>query len=222
VLNTPHNPTGSLMPRDDYERLHRIVRERKLLLFSDEVYRESELDPADRLPAASDLGEHAVSLGVMSKTYGLAGLRIGWVATRNCDVLRRMAALKDYTTICNSAPSEMLAELALHHRDKLIQRNVDIIRNNAQAFDRFVGGHLDHFSWVCPRGGSMGFPRLLQGSVEEFCDRLVREAGVLLLPGSVYADSGNHFRVGLGRRNFPQALERLADFLPHWSPAEAA
>ena len=68
----------------------------------------------------------------------------------------------------------------------------------------------------------MGFPQLLQGRVDEFCDRLVREAGVLLLPGSVYGDAGNHFRVGLGRRNFPQALERLADFLPRWSRAEAA
>ena len=219
VLNTPHNPTGWLMPRRDYEALHRFVQERGLLLFSDEVYRESEQDPAQRLPAGCDMGEYAVSLGVMSKTYGLAGLRIGWVATRNEAVLARMAALKDYTTICNSAPSETLAELALHHRQRLIERNAGIIRNNLVAFDRFLEAHPGLFVWVRPEAGSMAFPRLLVGSVDEFCDRLVREAGVLLLPGTVYGDTGNHFRLGLGRRNFIQGLERLVQFLPHWSPS---
>ncbi|HEX2696307.1 MAG TPA: aminotransferase class I/II-fold pyridoxal phosphate-dependent enzyme, partial [Anaerolineales bacterium] len=77
VINTPHNPTGHLMSRTDFESVHRFARENNLLLFSDEVYRESEYDPSTRLPAACDLDDHAISLGVTSKTYGLAGLRIG-------------------------------------------------------------------------------------------------------------------------------------------------
>jgi aspartate/methionine/tyrosine aminotransferase len=213
ILNTPHNPTGYLMSRADHATLHEFAREKGLLLFSDEVYRESEYDPADRLPAGCDLGDHAVSLGVTSKTYGLAGLRIGWIATKNRKVFEKMASLKDYTTICNSAPSEFLAELGLRNRQKLIERNLGIIKSNLAVMQGFFDRHGDLFSWVPPRAGSMAFARLRRGNVDEFCDRLAMEAGVLLLPGSVYDDSRNHFRLGLGRKNLPQAVERLEGFL---------
>jgi aspartate/methionine/tyrosine aminotransferase len=213
VVNTPHNPTGYLMPRSDFDELHAFARKHGLLVFSDEVYRESEFDPASRLPAACDQGPHAISLGVTSKTYGLAGLRIGWIATQNADVYARMAAIKDYTTICSSAPSEFLAELAMRHRQKLAERNVSIMKSNLALVDGLFARRPDLFSWVRPQAGSIAFPRLLQGDVEQFCDRLVRDAGVLLLPGWVYDDHGNHFRLGFGRRNLPQAIERLEEFL---------
>jgi aspartate/methionine/tyrosine aminotransferase len=199
IVNTPHNPTGYLMPRSDFDHLNNFAREYDLQLFSDEVYRGSEYDPASRLPAACDQGSHAISLGVTSKTYGLAGLRIGWVATHNKILYERMAALKDYTTICNSAPSEFLAELALRHHHRLAERNLGIIRTNLVVIDDLFARHQDLFEWIRPQASSMGFPRLLRGNVEEFCDRLVRQAAVLLLPGSVYSDQGNHFRLGLGR-----------------------
>jgi len=213
VINTPHNPTGYLMSHADYAAVHQYVRENNLLLFSDEVYRESEYDPAERLAAACDLGAHAISLGVTSKTYGLAGLRIGWIATKNKKVYERMASLKDYTTICNSAPSEFLAEVGMRNRKKLAQRNLDIIKHNLTVIDNLFKRHADLFSWIRPKAGSMGFPRLLRGDVEAFCDELVRKAGVLLLPGSMYDDSHNHFRLGLGRKNLPQAVERLEEYL---------
>ena len=213
LLNTPHNPTGYLMPRQEYEAVHRFARENNLLLFSDEVYRESEYDPAMRLLAACDLGDHAISLGVTSKTYGLAGLRIGWIATKNRKIYEKMALLKDYTTICNSAPSEFLAEVAMRNRTKLVERNLGIIKANLGLMDDFFARYPHLFSWVRPRAGSMAFPRLLNGEIEEFCDSLVREAGVLLLPGSMYDDRRNHFRLGLGRKNLPQALQRLEKYL---------
>lgn len=213
VINTPHNPTGYLMSRKDYEAVHQFAQENNLLLFSDEVYRESEYDPATRLPAACDLGEHAISLGVTSKTYGLAGLRIGWIATKNKTIYEKMASLKDYTTICNSAPSEFLAEVAMRNRAKLAERNLGLIKDNAAVMDKFFTQHPDLFTWIRPRAGSMAFPRLLKNDVEEFCDQLVKKAGVLLLPGSVYDDRHNHFRLGLGRRNLPQAVERLEMYL---------
>jgi aspartate/methionine/tyrosine aminotransferase len=213
IVNTPHNPTGYLMSRADFDELNRFAQEKSLLLFSDEVYREAEYDPAERLPAAVDYGEHAVSLGVMSKTYGLAGLRIGWLATKNRDVYDKVAALKDYTTICNSAPSEFLAELGLRHRQALVDRNLGIIKSNLAIIDDLFASHSSMFSWHRPQAGSMGFPKLLKGRVETFCDDLVKQAGVLLLPGSVYDDTHNHFRLGLGRKNLPQAVERLEGFL---------
>lgn len=213
VINTPHNPTGYLMPRADFDALDRFTRENDLLLFSDEVYRESEYDPAERLPSACDVNEKAVSLGVTSKTYGLAGLRIGWIATKNRDVYEKMASLKDYTTICNSAPGEFLAEVALRHREKLAERNLGLIKHNLVVMDDLFTRYSSLFTWVRPRAGSMGFPKLLQGDIESFCDDLVNKTGVLLLPGTMYDDKGNHFRVGLGRKNLPQAVERLESYL---------
>lgn len=213
IVNTPHNPTGYLMSRADFDALNRFAQESNLLLFSDEVYRESEYDPADRLPAAVDYGAHAISLGVTSKTYGLAGLRIGWIATKNRDLYNKIASLKDYTTICNSAPSEFLAEVALRNRAKLANRNLDIIKYNLTIIDDLFTRYSSLFTWHRPKAGSMGFPKLLKGNVESFCDDLVKKAGVLLLPGSVYDDARNHFRLGLGRKNLPQAVARLESYL---------
>jgi aspartate/methionine/tyrosine aminotransferase len=213
VVNTPHNPTGYLMAPGDFHELNRIAQESGILLFSDEVYREAEHLPEDRLPSACDVSESAVSLGVMSKTYGLPGLRIGWIATRNEPLLSKMAALKDYTTICNSAPSEFLAEVALRHRQTLVGRNLGIITHNLSALDDFFARHGERFVWRRPKAGPIAFPRLLGEDVEAFCHDLVMRAGVLLLPGTVYDDPGNHFRIGFGRQNLPEGLGRLEEYL---------
>ncbi len=213
VINTPHNPTGWLMSRAEQTRLELVCRERNILLFSDEVYRELEYDPLNRLPAACDLDPNFVSLGVMSKTYGLAGLRIGWIATRSESIYQKMAALKDYTTLCNSAPSEFLAELALRHRDILATRNLNIIKHNLALLDDFFARHSNRFSWIRPKAGTIAFPKLLTGEVETFCDQLVHQSGVLLLPGTLYDHPGNHFRLGFARQNMPEALTRLDEFL---------
>ncbi len=213
ILNTPHNPTGSLMPRADFEALNRLLQERGIALFSDEVYRGLEYDPADRLPSACEINPTAVSLGVMSKTYGLAGLRLGWIATQDAWAYERMAALKDYTTICTSAPSEYLAELALRHREQVAGRNLEIIRGNLALLDRFFAARADRFAWARPHAGPIAFPRLIDGDVERFCDRVRAEAGVLLLPGLLYLHPGRHFRLGFARRNMPAALARLEEWL---------
>jgi aspartate/methionine/tyrosine aminotransferase len=215
VLNTPHNPTGYLMAPGDFHELNRIAQEHGIPLFSDEVYREAEHRPEDRLPSACDVSESAVSLGVMSKTYGLPGLRIGWIATHNQPLLDKMAALKDYTTICNSAPSEFLAELALRHRQTLVRRNLGIILDNLSRLDEFFARHSERFVWRRPKAGPIAFPRLLGGDVEAFCHDLVTRAGVLLLPGTIYDDPGNHFRIGFGRQNLSEGLERLEAYLSH-------
>jgi len=213
VINNPHNPTGYLMSSETYQETWRLAQSHDILLFSDEVYRETEYDPIDRLPAASDLGPNGVSLGVMSKSYGLAGLRIGWIATQNRDLFQKIARLKDYTTICNSAPSEFLAELALRHRQRLLTRNLGIITHNLALLDDFFSRHKNKFQWYEPDAGPIAFPRLMDANIDDFCDHLVKEAGVLLLPGSMYDHPQDHFRIGFGRKNLPQALERLEDYL---------
>jgi aspartate/methionine/tyrosine aminotransferase len=212
-VNTPHNPTGTLMPRDVLDRLVELCAERGAWLFCDEVYRELEHDPADRLPAACDLYEHALSLGSMSKAYGLPGLRLGWLASRDRDALRRVVDLKHYTTICSSAPSELLSALALRHRDVLAGRSRRIVQENLPLLDAFLERHDGRLSWTRPTAGPIGFARVL--GVEDatrFCEQLVADTGVLLLPGDVY-DVPGHVRIGFGRANMPDALARFERWL---------
>jgi aspartate/methionine/tyrosine aminotransferase len=213
VLNTPHNPTGWHMDHAAFAETLRFAEERGITVFSDEVYRGLERDAAGRLPAACQVSPHAVSLGVTSKSYGLPGLRIGWVVTRDAALLARMAALKDYTTICSSAPSEFLAELALRHGEALVARNRAIISANLELLDPFFDRHHGRFGWKRPTAGPIGFPWLVGEEVSSFCDSCAKACGVLLLPGSIYADTGNHFRIGFGRKNMPEALARLEEYL---------
>ena len=101
----------------------------------------------------------------------------------------------------------------MRHRGKLAERNLNIIKHNLAVIDDLFTRYSSLFTWTRPQAGSMGFPKLLKGEVEDFCDKLVRQAGVLLLPGTMYDESNNHFRLGLGRKNLPQAVERLEEFL---------
>ncbi len=214
VVNFPHNPTGALPDRDAFLEIVGIAEEAGVTLLSDEVYRLLEHDPADRLPAAADASRGAVSLGVTSKAFGLAGLLIGWLAARNRDLLRRCAAFKDYTTICCSAPSEVLAIIALRARERILRRNREIVTGNLALLDRFLARHPGTFSWARPRAGTTAFPRLLTGEpVERWTEELRERHGVLLLPGTLFDDAENHFRVGYGRRSFAEGLARLEEAL---------
>ena len=214
VFNCPHNPTGYVISRAKLEELVAICRQHNILLFSDEVYRFLEYRDGDTLPAACDLYENAISLGVMSKTYGLAGLRIGWIATHNQEYYNAMAEFKDFTSICSSAPSEVLSTLALRNGDTLIQRNRAIIATNIEICDRFFSDYAELFNWKAPKGGSTAFPSLRQAEdVEEFCINLVHQKGVLLLPGTYFDYGKQNFRIGLGRKNLPECMEKLDEYL---------
>jgi aspartate/methionine/tyrosine aminotransferase len=207
-VNQPHNPTGTLMRPTTFEAVAELAAEHGLVLFSDEVYRELEHDPGDRLPAACDLLPAGVSLGSISKSYGLPGLRLGWLVTRDRGLRERLLALKDYTTICSSAPSEVLTALGLRHRERLLERNLELVARNLALVEQFLARHADSFQWVRPTASPIGFPRVTGlGDVDALCARLAR-AGVLLLPGSVY-DVPDSVRVGFGRANLPEALDVL-------------
>lgn len=210
---TPHNPIGLLMSRAVLDEIVELCRSRGIVLFCDEVFRELEHDPATRLPAACEIYENAISLGSMSKTYGLPGLRLGWLASRNPHTVRRCLDFRLYTTICNSAPSEFLSEVALRYREELIRRNLDIVHKNLPLLEKFFQRNSDLFDCVNPDASPMCFPRFRgTQSARQFCDDLVRERGVMLLPGDVY-DEPHHIRFGYGRKNMPEALERVAAYL---------
>nr|WP_236673691.1 aminotransferase class I/II-fold pyridoxal phosphate-dependent enzyme [Comamonas sp. JC664] len=214
VVNFPHNPTGALLDRATFDALCELSRERGIHVLSDEVYRLLEYDARDTLPPVASQAPQGISLGVMSKAFGLAGLRVGWLACRDTDLLRRCAAYKDYTTICNSAPSEVLSLIALRAKAQVLARSRALLAENLALLDAFFARHTDTFRWVRPRAGSVAFPKLLRETpVAHFTEALREREGVLLLPGDVYDFPGNHFRMGLGRSNLPEALARLERFV---------
>jgi len=213
-VNFPHNPTGALPDRHEFEQLLALAREAGITVVSDEVYRGLEYAPDATLPAACDVDEEAVSIGVMSKAYGLAGLRVGWLATRNEAVAAAARRLKDYTTVCASAPAEILSLIALRAAPQLIERSRQIILANLAYAESFFTKHRDVFEWTAPKAGPMAFPRLrLPVPVDTFVAELAREKSVLFLPGTIFDMTDNRLRLGLGRGSLPSALERVDDFL---------
>ncbi|HTA57087.1 MAG TPA: aminotransferase class I/II-fold pyridoxal phosphate-dependent enzyme [Candidatus Baltobacteraceae bacterium] len=221
-INTPHNPTGLLMPLEVFRAVLKLAAKHNIYVFSDEVYRELEHDPATRLPAACDLYDRALSLGSVSKTYGLPGLRLAWLASHDQPFLQKIISLKHYTTICASAPSEFLTALAFRHREKFIARNLQIVRHNLPLLTAFFARYSNLFDWTPPNAATIGFARFKpQEDVQEWCETLVRDASVLLLPGTVY-DEPRHIRFGYGRKNMPESLTQFEAYLKSASFARSA
>ena len=213
IVNFPHNLTGFLPSSEDYGRIVAFARHYNLYLLSDEMYRLLEHDAAARLPSACEIYEKAVSLFGMSKTFGLAGARIGWLVTRDEELLARMARLKDYTTICSSAPSEILSIIALRAKEVIVARHLARIQMNLALLDKFFARFADRFTWVRPQAGTIAFPRLNEGDSLEFCRQVIRDTNIMVLPSTVYGHGTSHIRIGFGRENMGEALSRLEEYL---------
>lgn len=214
IINFPHNPSGFLPSGEVFEGIVNLASRHNLYLFSDEMYWLSEHNPADRLPAVADVYEKGISLFGLSKTFGLPGLRIGWLASQDKGLMAKCGSFKDYTTICASAPSEALALIGLKAKDKLIARSLEIIRQNLLLAADFFGKYPETFQWFPPKAGSIAFPRLTADiPVDSFCEDVVLKKNLMILPGTVFDYQGKHFRVGLGRKDFPKALARLGEYL---------
>ena len=214
IVNFPHNPTGFLPSKEEVEAIVSIARQHNLIIYSDEMYHQLVPDQGAQIPALCDLYENAVSLWGMAKSFGLAGLRLGWIATRNTKILEEVMAYKDYLTICNNAMSEVLSLIALNHKEKFIPQNISKIKSNVDHFTRFQAAHEDVFDFVRPKGGSTAFIKLkTKESALDYSERLVKEAGVMLLPSEMF-DYGSRFaRIGFGRKNMPEALAAWAGFI---------
>jgi len=225
-LNFPHNPTGMLIPRNDLDQLIEICREKGIYILIDEVYRGVEIDPADQMPQIADVYERGISLNVLSKAYGLPGLRIGWMATQDSDILLKLERYKHYLSICNSAPSERLAVIALQAQKKLFARNHGLVIENLKLLESLFDDYSSLFEWTRPLGGCVAFPKYKgPDGVEVFCRSLVEDSGVLLLPSSIYyseiADTPNdHFRIGFGRDAvFKDGINAMREHLDqHYAP----
>lgn len=214
IINFPHNPTGQIISSQELGELIALCAAHDLWLLSDEVYRLLGGPQEEWARPAAMLYPKALSIGVMSKAFGMAGLRIGWIACQDKALLKKIEYMKHYTSICNSAPSEVIALISLRNKDKILSRNNQIVAENLKILDQFMEEYSDIFEWVRPQGGCVGFVKYkAPESIESFSERLVQEKGVLLMPASIYDYPSNHFRIGFGRKNMPIALGRLKEFL---------
>lgn len=219
TINFPHNPTGAILSRDRYQALIELCRKHGIYILHDEIFNGLGATGTEHLPFIADDYELGLSLGVMSKSYGLPGLRIGWIACQDIEVLSQMERMKHYLSICNSGPSEQLAIIALNNREKLLARNCGIVDENLPKWEAFFARHPDLFDWQRPDGSCMAFPRYKgEDGVESFIQNLVEESGVLLLPGSIYGSTLNdtpkdRFRLGYGRKNLDEGLVALENHI---------
>ena len=220
VINFPHNPTGWLPSAGEMAEIAAVAQEAGAWLFSDEMYRMLEHDPASRLPSAVEGGPRTIALSGLSKAFGAPGLRVGWLVTRDQKLRARLAELKDYTTICGSGPSEVLALMVLRARDGILERNQALIQRNLDAIDRFVDRVPGFMRWSRPRAGSIGLAALDDEDVSaaQLTDQLLAETGIMLLPLTVFDYGDRHVRFGFGRADFGDGLDELAA----WSQARRA
>ena len=219
TINFPHNPTGAILSLDRYHALIELCRKHGIYILHDEIFNGLGPTGTEHLPFIADIYERGLSLNVMSKSYGLPGLRIGWITCADGDVIARMERMKHYLSICSSGPSERLSKIALNNREKLLARNCAIIDENLPKWDAFFARYPDLFDWRRPAGSCMAFPRYKgPEGVEKFTRSLVEQSGVLLLPSTIYtselgATPTDRFRLGYGRKGLDEGLAALDDHL---------
>lgn len=214
VINSPHNPTGTHFSRDEFDAIVSYCSEKGILLFSDEMYWGLEQDPEQQLPSAATLEPNAVSLSGMSKSFAMPGLRIGWLVCRDPRQCEALITMKDYTTICSSSPSEILALMGIQNRERIWQRNVSIIKENSDRVNELVHQFPEFLWWQPPIAGSVSYLYFKSPLIaNRICEQLLHEKQTLAIGSSLFQDDAPAIRLGLGRKAFPQALERLCQIL---------
>ena len=215
VVNTPHNPTGAMLSEGELGRIYELAESVGAWLLCDEAYRWLEVPGGDRFaPPAFDYGPCAISVGTISKPFGLPGLRIGWMAAP-AEVATECWSMRDYTSLSPGKLSDALALLAFKHRERIVERHRRIIGQNLEATNRFVEERSDFLSWTPPRGGLLALLRYeLDVPSLELADRLSEERGVMLAPGAAFGFE-HHLRIGIGQDPsvFAEGLRRAGTFL---------
>ncbi len=214
VVNFPHSPTGFVPDQGYLGQLIALADDARITLICDEIYRGLPLTDAGEPPSLADLSPRAVVLNSLSKSYGLPGLRVGWVATRHEEVLAKVKHLRMHANSFVGAPSEFLATLALRHTEQILRRNRTLAKNNLAQLQQFLTQHTDLFRWHDPCSGVVIYPRWLgDESTTVLSERLLQEAGVLLAPSAYFATDERHVRIGFGTSTFPSSLAAFEEYL---------
>ena len=214
ILNFPHNPTGAYLSGKQLDEIVRLAEKHDAWIFSDEMYRKLMVSDMPELPPVCDIYNKGISLWGTSKSFGLAGLRVGWLVARNKEFLHKVVSFKDYLSICSSAPAEILALIALNHPEKFIQPNLEKIKANLHLFSEFALRHSHLFTFIPPKAGSVAFVKMnIPESSLDFSNRLVEETGIMTVPAEMFEYPGKFLRIGFGRKSFSEVLEKLEKYL---------
>jgi len=214
VFNFPHNPSGRMISESELSLVVETARKCDTFVFSDEQFRLLEMPSIPTLPASCDLYDKAISVTGVSKTHGLGGLRIGWLATRCQEVIAAAREYRFYTTEMPNTPCQILARRALENGKDILQRNRSQIASNVERLRLFAEQHQDTLVFHPPQGGTMvTIEQTTHLTSAELCERLLDEERVFLVPGSTMGMSDRLLRFGLGRDDFADGLERLGRFL---------
>jgi len=199
VVNTPHNPTGAMLSPADLRRVYALAESVGAMVLGDEAYRW--LAVPNGAPFAPPMFEHGrlgISVGTVSKPFGLPGLRIGWIAAPP-QVVAACWGARDYVSLSPGKLNDAIAQLAFRHRERIVERNTAIIAANLEAAEAWVARHADFLSWRPPRGGLLALLRYnLPIDSRELADLLATEYGVMLAPGSAFGVE-RHLRIGIGQ-----------------------
>jgi aspartate/methionine/tyrosine aminotransferase len=214
IINFPHNPTGSYLTLSELNQIVSIAKKNDCYIFSDEMYHKLLAKSEKELPPISDLYSKGISLWGTSKSFGLAGLRTGWLVCNDLDFIHRVICYKDYLSICSSAPSEILSIIALNHIDDFLQPNIKKIQQNIKLFAEFAQTQDVISSFIPPKSGSTAFVKLnINCSSLEFSNYLVEKAGIMTIPAEMFDHTGKFIRVGFGRESLPKILPIMRVFL---------
>lgn len=215
IANFPHNPTGALLSHDEWQDVITLCKDLDCWLFSDEMYRGLELAREIRLESACDVYSKAIMLSGVSKVVSAPGLRIGWIISQNKEFVRKLRHLRDYSTICSAAPSEVLALIAVENWDYLESKNMELIKAGKAAAAEFFNKRKNKFLYHDSPAGSTSFVKLLGDENEsQFCEKMNLDHGILLVPGSCFGSKkGNFFRIGLGRKNIPEIFKVFSNII---------
>lgn len=212
VINSPHNPTGALLSAGDAERVYRIAAAVGALILSDEAYRWLTMPGGEDLaPPMYNLGLQAISVGTVSKPFGLPGLRIGWMAAP-AEIAARCWGLRDYISLSPGKLNDTLAILAIEHRDKIVERNQAIVAANLARAKAWIADHAGVLSWTPPRAGLLALLHYdLDISSLDLANKLAEQYGVMLAPGSAFGYE-HYLRIGIGQEPsvFAAGLERVS------------
>jgi aspartate/methionine/tyrosine aminotransferase len=208
VLNAPHNPTGYQPSESERKHIAEIAQVAGTRLFSDEMYRGLEHDPTEALQPEAARSERAISLWGGSKSFGLPGLRIGWLVCRDHAVIDEVIRLKDYTTMCSSGPGEFLMLAGLKASQTLFARNRALIAENEARVRAFANARADDYTWRAPAAGPVGLLEVRNGLATELCDQLRCEADILAVPSTLFDMPDKHVRIGLGRAGVAKTMDQ--------------
>jgi len=206
ITNAPHNPTGAMPDRAQWDAIAALVRERGVRWFSDEMYRGLARTDQHELPPAASLVPGAISLWGLSKSLNLPGLRLGWLACRDRDLLAAVEQQKDWTSICNNALAEVLAVHALRAAGHLFAQNRALIARNGAAMAAFAARHGDLLAFTGPAAGPVALCQVRRGTATELAERVRTRGDAMLVPSALFGLEDRWLRIGLGRQEFAAAL----------------